>query len=391
MDTYVHALPAVFCLLVVGLRWRMLRSGRPSAALWTAMLFLALALSVGVGPVGHGFGAGTTGTLQAEAAKLCLLLGAAAAVQVHTDFVAGRPSTAARRDVFVAAVVAVAVIVPLVVAPPRTLSPLLAQAGAVTFYDRTWRSLLVWSTLAVYLGWVFVDGAVFSLAQAGEATGSTRTALRLAAAGFSAGCGFVVEKLVVTVAWQVGTPTVGLLRADNLWASALEVAVAALLSLASSWVGILRRCRRLSWAVWAQVSAQRLKPLWRAVTAEHPGLRLPADRRHRLRRMVIEIRDGLLVLAETTDQATVDAAGRWVAPICDHDRLDSALTAAVVCAAQAGLAGASRPVRPAALPLGASGDLDAEVTWLLNVAGQYQRLRHRPLFSTCPQPMRSHH
>lgn len=388
MDTYVHALPVVFYALVVCLRWPMVRSGKPSASLWTATLLLTLALSVGVGPVGHLLGEATTGRLRAEAAKLCLLVGAAAAVKVHTDFVAGRPTRAAVRDVATGVGVVAAVLVALVVAPPATLSPLLERAGSVTFYDRTWRSLLVWSTLGAYLGWISVDGARFSLSQAAEATGPTRTALWLATLGFSAGCAFVIEKLVVTTIWQVGSPTVGLLRADNLWASALEVTVAALLSLASSWVGILRHCRRLSWTLWAELNTTRLRPLWRAVTAEHPGLRLPVDRRHQLRRMVIEIRDGLLALAETTDQATVEDARGWIGPVCGHDP-DATLTAAVICAAQAGLAGRSLPDRPAVLPLGASSDLRSEVAWLVSVAGQYRRLRHRRLFSPRPQPTRS--
>lgn len=372
MGTVLKSVAAVFLLVVVAARWRMPRTGLVSGSLWAAMLLLAGALAVGIGPIYDSFGTSTDGQVTADLTKLALVVCAAAGLHVHDNAISGKSRRRVLAGVMAAAVVVVTMTVPVAISPPTHLDPVLERLGDTTFFDSTWRCLVVWLPVLAYFTWIVTDGAVFSWRNGRDADpGPTREALRLGLVGFCTAEIYVAMKLYVIGVWMLGRPTARLLRLDAAVENAVVVVVVVALALASSWVGISARWQRLSWSAWSQLQARQLHDLWAAVLEGRPDLVLPIDRSHRLRRMVVEIRDGFLALGEVTEQDALDEARLRAASMGSPDPDATALALVVAAHRSDG----PRAIRPATLPVGASGDLRDEVGWLCCVAHEYDRLR----------------
>ena len=145
-------------------------------------------------------------------------------------------------------VAAVAVVltmtVPLTVSPPARLDPILARLGDTTFFDSTWRCLVVWLPVLAYFTWIVTDGAIFSWRNGRDADrGRTGRALRLGLVGFCTAEIYVLVELYVIGVWMLGRPTEGLLRLDATVENLVIVVVVVALALASSWVAISARSR----------------------------------------------------------------------------------------------------------------------------------------------------
>ncbi|WP_019633424.1 DUF6545 domain-containing protein [Actinomadura atramentaria] len=136
---------------------------------------------------------------------------------------------------------------------------------------------------------------------------------------------------------------------------------------------------------------RRLGPLWRAMYAAFPDIRLPIHARSMricLYRRIIEIRDGQLAARPYVDDACLDsfrAAGR--ARGLSGPDLDAAVEAAVITVSlRKRMSGADpvRPRSPGALRL-ASDDLRAEAEELQRVARAFS---HSPLARAARTPGR---
>jgi hypothetical protein len=360
-------------LLVVAPRCRLPRPGLVSSSLWAAMLLLAGALAVGIGPIYDSFGTSTDGRVAADLTKLALVVSAAAGLHVHDNAISGKSRRRVLAGVVAAVAVVLTMIVPLAVSPPARLDPILAQLGDTTFFDSTWRCLVVWLPVLAYFTWIVTDGAIFSWCNGRDADrGPTRNALRLGLVGFCTAEIYVLMKLYVIGVWMLGRPTEGLLRLDAAVENLVIVVVVVALALASSWVAISARWQRLMWSVWSRLQTRQLYDLWAALLEDHPDLVLPIDRSHRLRRMVVEIRDGLLALSEVTEQDSLEEARQRAASMGSPDPDATALALLVAVHGRDN----PRAIHPASLPIGTSGDLPAEVGWLRGVAHEYHRLRN---------------
>lgn len=298
--------------------------------------------------------------------KVAFALGAAAGVRTLALGVSGGASSA-RRDWVLAGAAAVLSSAPLIVWPPTSLNP--ALAGTTEYLDTGWRSLAHWVPFLAYLAWALGSGALLCWRFGRRApAGPLRTGLTLIGCGCSVGGLYLVLKVAVLVAWHTGGSLVTWERVDTSGEAIVLAVCLVLIALGSGWDSLTG----LGATATAVGRLRRLGPLWRAVVDLDPGLAL-RDRqrgvRYRLRRRVVEIRDGLLVLEERVDDADVQAARQAVAAsgVGDSEQFDAALVATLLRWALA--AGPGRPSRGRVpLPLGQGDSFESEVRWLTLVA-----------------------
>ena len=132
MGVALRSLPAAVMAIAALTRVRMVRSGPSSRALWLAMVFLAGALSLVVAPVYKEVNTLLGAPVGGDIVKLWCGLGAAVSVRRLAASL-DRPDRASASDWYLAAAAATLIAVPILIAPPPHLSPLLAPT--TNFYD----------------------------------------------------------------------------------------------------------------------------------------------------------------------------------------------------------------------------------------------------------------
>lgn len=355
MQTALLAIPTLTLIVVLVSRARMVRSSGTSRALWLSMAFLAVALSLNVLSVYDGFSHLLGTPVGGELVKLWCGLGAAVGVRVLATSLLpeGRSSVG---EWVVAGAAALAIAVPLLVSPPKDLSPLLVHT--TDFYDNTWRSWALWLPFLMYLSWALATAIAICWrhGRRSPAYNALRKGLALIGVGCLVGMGYVVFKLVLLAAWHTGFATAGWDKTAQTAQASLLLGTAMLIGIGSSWGALGRSVGRLREAVWAQRSCWSLAPLWHAIAGSYPEIILGAGRspwqpKLRLLRRVIEIRDGLLILEVGDEQdekadADFDTKGTIAAALYQARDLESD-------------------------PM--SGELHEEVRWLTIVTREYRR------------------
>jgi hypothetical protein len=372
-----HLLPTAAVTTVVVSRVSMVRRGGSSRALWLAMAFLAASLSTASPAIYHGLNFLLGGTPVGGAVfKLWFALGAAASVRMLCTTLAGRSETTVLRDWLLAGLVAIVVAVPTVVSPPTHLSPLALHTSG--FYDTTWRSWVNWVPFLLYLSWALGSGVVVCWRYGRQAAVSpVRTGLTLIGVGCASGFGVVGMKVAVLIAWHTGAESRSLMSFNSKSENGILIVCCGLIAVGSSWEAISgwMSSRRDSW--WARQSYRELESLWRALIGLYPAVVLDAGAhgvgrpRFRLLRRVVEIRDGILALADDVDPRIVDRARRSAAAEGgDTDDVDAVVVAVAVRWATM----SPHPTdEHGELPVGGSGNLTEEVQWLKKVSRAYHR------------------
>lgn len=359
-----HLLAAGVLWAVVLVRWRTLRRPGAGRVLQAALACLGAAELLQIPTLYDAIGRLSGNVAAGSMLKLVFTLGAAVGVRTLALGVSHSASSA-RRDWVVAAVTALVVCLPLVVAPPAPLNP--ALRGVTEFLDTGWRSLVHWLPFLAYLGWALGSGALLCWRFGRQApAGPLRTGLALIGSGCALGGVYVGLKLAVLVAWHTGGSPVFWLRVGTSGQAAVVVPCILLIAFGSGWESVARWTA----AGRAVVRLRRLTPLWRAVVALEPSVALgnrEVGVRYRLRRRVVEIRDGLLALEERVADGELADARRAAADAgLGDDERDAAIVAALLRRAVSEHRTARQSRVP--LPLGTGDSYESEVQWLLLVA-----------------------
>jgi hypothetical protein len=378
VESVLQTLPAVVVLCVVVGRVGMVKRPGSSRTLWLALAFLGVSLLFYSPPVYNGVDRAAGSVVTSSICREAFGLGAAAGVRALCSTVAGRRARALGRDWLIAAIAVVIIAVPLSVAAPAKLSPLLANSG--NFYDSTWRSILYLMPCMVYLSWALGTGVVTCWRYGKEAPrGAIRTGLRLVGVGCVFGFSFVAVKVTVLTVWQLGDESKGWMRVDRAGDTGSLLICCALIAAGCSWEALALRFARLRAWVWASRSLAALRPVWVALAAVYPTVTLVEDQhlalrrsRWRLLRRVVEIRDAILMLGDDVGPDLQTTAAAQVAQLGYTDQVAEAMMIAVLIH-WAG-EGAGPEVGRSTLAATAGGDnLESEVKWLRMVARAYRR------------------
>lgn len=187
----------------------------------------------------------------------------------------------------------------------------------------------------------------------------------------------VVKTLLALMVFTTGSGLGGIETPLSAALSSACVALVAIGAIMPAWAPIITRPGR--W--WRRRRAfAALHPLWAALTRAFDGIQQP-DEPHRpiderLAQRVVEIRDGLLLLApHRADSPESNSHLR-------RDDQATAEAAAISSALQARATGnAEVTAEPSAAAIG-HDDLDSEVAWLSRVSRAYDALQHVPESST---------
>ena len=212
-----------------------------------------------------------------------------------------------------------------------------------------------------------------------------RTSLCLVAAACAMGFVYVATKSVVLAAWHLHGTLWFWARFDR-DSEPLIVSLACILgALGAGWESVVASRTRLR----QRVALWQLRPLWKVLTRLAPTIHLPqgrGDSQFRLRRRVMEVRDGLLAIEERVSTGLVEAAQARAVDLGGTDAL--ALAIVVRCLATEETADFSRPHSSgrARLPTGPATSFDEELEWLKEVSRWY---RHPKASALSAQPVRA--
>jgi hypothetical protein len=364
----LHILAAgLLCALALRRAGSLRRPG-PGRSLELALIFLALAELLQLGPLyrlsNELLGTPAGGSML----KTALATGTAAGVAGVAEGARSRPGRL--RWGWAAAAMAVAVsTAPLVVSPVRAVPPELA--GTTEYFDAGWRSVVHWAPFLAFTCWAMGSALMVSLSAAKKAgRGALRTSLGLVAAACTMGYVYVATKSAVLAAWHLhGTDLRFWARFDQT-SEPLVVSLACVLgALGAGWENVVgtRRAVRKRLVLW------QLRPLWGTLKELAPAVELAYGRagpEFRLRRRVMEIRDGLLAVEDRLGAELVDAAQAGAEALGAPGPL--AVAAILRYLAEQGSRPEAPGTRRARLPTAAAGTFDEELEWLKEVGRWYR-------------------
>ena len=298
--------------------------------------------------------------------KVALGTSADAAVLAITSAARSGKKPQAQAGWLVGGAVMVATAAPLLIWPVRVLSPTLA--GSPEFYDTGWRSLVHWLPFLVYTFWALGAGFHVSLVGARNAgKRPLRTGLGLIAAGCVVALVFAAAKFVVLTEWHLHGDFRFWARFDTLSEPGIISVAGVLVALGSGWESVANAHHGL----WCRQALWQLRPLWEALRELAPQIELSEggrDPQFRLRRRVMEVRDGLLAIEERVSPDLVDQVTALGAS-------DARTLAVLVHCLEPG----SQTVAPVSatsmrgeLPIGGGSSLEDEVRWLKEVTKWYR-------------------
>lgn len=342
-----------------------LAGGRREKALWIALLFQTAAIAAGVPAVRRCIDGLLAVASVTNLIVHLLTLGAASCLIefVHQTTSDGRRLSAPVRGLAVAGPLLVAVFA----AMPRPDG----EKDLLTEATTGW-SLAYWGIVMLYLGWGLALSASMCLRYGRQAApGSLRTSLRLLGAGSICGLLYVTHRVAYLV---VHTIVPGWF--DNAAVVATTQVLMActlpLLIFGVAWPSLAERARVRR----VRRRLKRLRPLWLALREVAPEVMLPLpaalerDPDVLLYRHVIEIRDGALAVRAACE----DARAALVTAGLSGPALEAATQAVALRRAVREPGPSAAPGVPTARsgPPSVDGGLDAEVTWLEQVAAAYR-------------------
>lgn len=374
MDEFHILATALVCALAVR-RGGSLRRPGPGRSLELALIFLGAGQLVELGPA-YRLANELLGTpAGASIMKIDLGTGAVAGVAAVAEGARSRPGRL--RSGWAGAALAVAAsTVPLAVSPIRVVPPELA--GTTEYFDAGWRSVCHWAPFLAVTCWA-MGSALAVCWSGGRKAGprALRTSLGLVAAACTMGYLYVASKCAVLVAWHLPGANLEFWGRFDLTSEPLIISFAFLLcALGSGWENVVtaRRTLQKRLALW------QLQPLWSALRELAPTVELVygrTDSEFRLRRRVVEIKDGLLAVEDQLGAELVDAAQTAAEVLGAPGPL--AVAAILRYLADrgpcAGAPGASR----AQLPGASASSFDEELDWLKEVSRWYRDPRTKTL------------
>jgi len=374
-----YLVPLVVVWLVVVARISMVRYPGTQRVLWLTLALLAFASTWRVKPVYEWTNRATGSIVGGSIVKLAFAVAACAGLRTLIATLPGRPTSRwVRREWIVAALVIGILAVPVLLSPPRQVSP--AATTYAEFYDPTWRSLVHWLPYLAYLAWAMAGGlTLFGHYGLSAPYRRLATGLRLVAAGCALGFVYIVFKLAALIAWHVdvaAAPTWMKVAEGSVGSGVLAVCIT-LIAFGSAWEAVVARLSASHNAIWARWALWRLHPLWEAMVALYPLIVLDDGQASvrrpgfRVLRRVVEIHDGVLALERSVDPALLSAAKEQVERAGYVGDEAAAMVLAKV------LYGAARsapgPGSRLGLPTSGGTDLLSEVRWLAMVSKNYKK------------------
>lgn len=242
-----------------------------------------------------------------------------------------------------------------------------------------------WVVLEVFLGISLgMATVVFSELSRKTSVRLLKCSFRIIATGALLNFCYAVFKVVVVIGFWMGVVRPGptLMVASTML---LEFAVALMI------LGAATPLLRTAWKIFAaHLVIHRLRPLWRIVQREFPGVVLHAatsgrilsleDPRFRIYRMIIEIRDGLLELGRYVPSDALAEARAYL----HREQVpgDGALVEACWIRLALRRYGAGvDPVDGGAQPIGGGASIEEEAEWLCQVGRLLARSEHPTRFA----------
>ena len=359
------------------------RAGGTGQVLWWALALLAVGQTLQVLPVYQSVDrtvqAATSYVGTAALLKHAAALMSAACVRALVSGLAGTPLPAARRIGLPAAAL-VAMTLPYLVWPPTQLPRGLVERAE--FYGPALGVTLQWAAFLAYLSWALGSAALLCWRHRRYAASpALRRGLEMVAAGATTGFAYVALKVAMQAAWATGDAS-SLVTLDAAGEAIILGVSVTLCTLGSTSEALAERLDAARTTLRAARSLRRLHPLWQALTATAPAVRLLPDPRPvarldprtahlRLVRRVVEIRDALLQLEPyLPDRARAVAAEQARSMGVSAATAPAMAEAATLHLAMTAHAAGALPAPRRQPPPGGS-TLQEETAWLEQVAAAW--------------------